>query len=274
MSTQAPPSHPPPLTIAPSKPHTHTLILLHGLSTDGPTFGTSFLHTATNSHHHPLPSIFPSTKFVFPSGLPRPCSAFGGALTNAWFDVSSTADRTHGEHLQVAGVRESSIHLLALIGEELALLAARGYGSEHLALGGFSQGCAIGAWVLLHGGVRLGAFVGLSGWLPFRRQVEEGCKGCEDVQERRGRARECMARAVPGCAAVVVESEAAFRTPVFLGHGMEDGKVRTRWGEEMRDAMRGFGVEVTWRGYEGLGHWFEVPAEVDDVINFLRDKGF
>ncbi|MCJ1377034.1 hypothetical protein MMC17_000124 [Xylographa soralifera] len=273
-SEAAPPTHPRPLVILPSKPHTHTLILLHGLSTDGPSFGTSFLQTALNSHGQPLPAFFPSVKLIFPSGAPRPCAALGGATTNAWFDISSLADRTLGEAEQVAGLRESTTYLCALIQAETALLQRRGHDSAHIVLWGFSQGCAVGAWALLNGCPRLGAFVGMSGWLPFRRQVEEVVQGKEegDVEVRRLQARECMRRAVPGCGAS--GDGAAWATPVFLGHGLRDEKVRAGWGEEMRDLMGGLGMEVVWRGYEGLEHWYEVPREIDDIEGFLRGRGF
>ena len=266
------PNHPQPLVVPPSKPHTHTIILLHGLSTDGVSFGTDFLKTATNSRGHTLPQAFPHVKFLFPSGIPRRCTAFGGKLMNAWFDVSSIADRTHGEDAQVDGLRESTIYLCKLIREEVTLLKRLGHGSEHLAMWGFSQGCAMGVWVLLNGCPRLGAFVGMSGWLPFRRQVDEVMEGEDHQEGRRLRALDYMKRAVPGCPDS--KNRAVFATPVFLGHGMQDVKVRTRWGEEMRDSMKGLGMDVTWRGYEDLEHWYEVPREIDDISDFLRGNGF
>ncbi|MCJ1281517.1 hypothetical protein MMC26_000837 [Xylographa opegraphella] len=178
-------SHPKPLVILPSKIHTHTIILLHGLSTDGLSFGTELLQTAINSQGHPLPQAFPHAKLLFPSGFPRKCTAFAGKTMNAWFDVSSIADRTLGEDEQAEGLRESTIYLCKLIREETAALESLGYGSDHLAVWGFSQGCAMGAWVLLNGCPRLGAFVGMSGWLPFRRQVDEAMAEGEDWEGRR-----------------------------------------------------------------------------------------
>jgi len=130
----------------------------------------------------------------------------------------------------------------------------------------------MGIWVLLNGCSELGAFVGMSGWLPFRRQIDEVMDNEEDEDIRRIRALEYMKHAVPGCP--VSGSQAAFATPVFLGHGMRDVKVRTQWGEEMRNSMKVLGMDVTWKSYEDLEHWYEVPHEIDDVARFLRGKGF
>ncbi|MCJ1388171.1 hypothetical protein MMC18_001016 [Xylographa bjoerkii] len=265
-------NRPEPLVIRPSKIHTHTIILLHGLSTDGSSFGTDFLKTAINSQGSTLSEAFPHVRFVFPSGAPRKCTALGGKTMNAWFDVSSIADRSLGEDEQVEGLRESTIYLCKLIREEMALLERLGHGSDNLALWGFSQGSAMGIWVLWNGSPKLGAFVGMSGWLPFRRQIDEVVTGAEDQDGQRIRALDCMKHAVPGCPAS--ENQAAFATPVFLGHGVQDVKVRTQWGEEMRDSMKALGMDVTWKGYGDLEHWYEVPLEIDDISDFLRGKGF
>lgn len=34
----------------------------------------------------------------------------------------------------------------------------------------------------------------------------------------------------------------------------------------------GFGMDVTWRAYEGFGHWYKVPDEIDDVVRFLKES--
>lgn len=69
---------------------------------------------------------------------------------NVWFDVSTIDDRTVGEDEQIEGLRESSGYLCELISAEIANLEKIGRGGEFGAVG-FSQGCAIGAWVVLNG---------------------------------------------------------------------------------------------------------------------------
>ena len=265
-------SHPKPLVILPSKTHTHTIILLHGLSSEGVSFGTDFLKTAINSNGNNLPQAFPHVRFVFPSGAPRKCTAFGGKTMHAWFDISAIADRTLGEHLQIQGLQENTVYLNNLLRKETAILERLGHSGDSIAVWGFSQGCAMGIWVLLYEGLQLGAFVGVSGWLPFRRQMDEAMEGEEDQEARRLRALDYMNHAVPKH--LVHRNQAAFATPVFLGHGKQDVKVRTQWGQEMRDSLEALGMKVTWKEYEGLEHWYKVPLEIDDISDFLRGNGF
>lgn len=93
------------------------------------------------------------------------------------------ADRTEGEMDQRAGMKESLTYLHGLVEDERALLEEQERGSENwdemgkgkgkLILAGFSQGCAMGILGLLSGELKVDGFVGMSGWLPFRRQVDE-----------------------------------------------------------------------------------------------------
>ncbi|KAJ5358639.1 uncharacterized protein N7496_011052 [Penicillium cataractarum] len=34
----------------------------------------------------------------------------------------------------------------------------------------------------------------------------------------------------------------------------------------------GMGLDVTWKAYEGLGHWYRVEDEIQDILDFLRDR--
>ena len=69
----------------------------------------------------------------------------------------------------------------------------------------------------------------------------------------------------------LAQSQAPFvPTPVFLGHGTADEKVAYRLGEEARDLLTALGCNVQWRGYKGLGHWYQVPEEIDDIVRFIR----
>lgn len=66
---------------------------------------------------------------------------------------------------------------------------------------------------------------------------------------------------------------AALQTPVFLGHGSADPKVSVRLGEKMTRLLADrLEMDVTWKAYEGFGHWYKVPDEIDDVIAFLQRK--
>ena len=269
--------HPDPVIILPSEEHTHTIIILHGLSTNGSIFSAQLLQTALNSAGLILPKVFPHVKFVFPSGGPRRCTALNNTMMNVWFDIATIDDRTIGENEQVEGLRESSVYLHELVTAEIALLESLGKGEQNLALWGFSQGCAMGAWVMLSGGRKLGAFVGISGWLPFRRQIDRVVETEGEKEEKRRRVLALIDDTI-SIPSLVDDSAAGklagFSMPAFLGHGLQDGKVKTQWGEEMRDSLRGLGIDVMWKGYEGLEHWWRAPEEIDDVVDFLRGKGF
>lgn len=31
-------------------------------------------------------------------------------------------------------------------------------------------------------------------------------------------------------------------------------------------------MDVTWKVYEGFGHWYKMPDEIDDIVRFLQEK--
>ena len=265
--------HPEPFMVLPTKTHTHTVVLLHGLSTNGVSFGTDFMENALNAEGSTLPQAFPHVRFVFPSGPPRRCTAFGGKLMHVWFDITTIADRTIDEDKQIEGLAESTTYMCRLIREEIAVLQLVGRGREDLVLGGFSQGCATSIWVLLNMGLKIGGYVGMSGWLPFRRQIDSVIKADRNQRARRLAALEYMRNTVPvhylnHCS--ISERLTGLATHVFLGHGSKDVKVRTAWGEDMRDTLRSLDVDVVWKEYEALEHWYKVPDEVEDISGFLR----
>lgn len=61
------------------------------------------------------------------------------------------------------------------------------------------------------------------------------------------------------------------QTPVFIGHGSEDPKVSVCLGKKMsRVLSTGLAMDVTWKSYEGLGHWYRVEDEIQDILKFLE----
>lgn len=71
------------------------------------------------------------------------------------------------EEIQRDGLLESVITILQIIREEALLVPLK-----DIILAGISQGCAAAIFTLLCGGVRLGGFIGLSSWIPFRNDTE------------------------------------------------------------------------------------------------------
>ena len=289
----------------PAAAHKTTLILLHGTSQTGPRFAEAFLSTLfpppveclANSISSvfqgklSFPDCFPNCKFVFPTGAPRRTTVFGGRETNAWFDITDFGDRTKGEIEMVDGMNESSLYLTNLIREEIEVLDGRGENfnarNRNVIIAGFSQGSAMGLMLLLGGELqrqglsrRVGAFVGLSGWLPFRRQIEEIIS------------RECVRFSDGGDVGAARNATTAYlrqllrlrsaddkwnlhfgshRIPSFFGHGELDVKVKFEWALQLRDILEQLEMDINFRSYKGLEHWWD-EQEMTDVAEFLQKK--
>ncbi|CAL3967179.1 unnamed protein product [Diplocarpon coronariae] len=305
--------HPEPHILLPTASHRNTLILLHGTSMTGPVFASHLLPTAllppTRSHPQSpdvdasasrvtLPERFPHCRFVFPTGAPRKTTVFGAKETNAWFDITDFGDRTSGEAEMLGGLRESSLSLAALVKEEIELLYRDGFRGEEkgrLILLGFSQGAAMGSILLLGGEMErlgasdgLGGFVGLSGWLPFRRQIEAASfvadgdlfaadgdllAGDGDLLAPRARAmgfvRELLHLDAEREGRVGLKAPS--NVPVFLGHGELDPKVRLEWGQQSRDTLHKLGMHVESKVYRGRAHWW-TSEEMGHVAEFLAAR--
>jgi predicted esterase len=285
--------HPKPHIILPTLTHNSTLILLHGTSTSGLEFASSILSfpiplssssnptstTGSTPNHLTLPHIFPHTKLLFPTGTPKSTTVFSGKTTNAWFDIHSFSDRTIGEADQIDGLRESVGYLKGLVEEEVGMLVneagtKREEAEKRIVVWGFSQGGAVVgilgvSGVLENGeGVGVGGLVGMSGWLPFRRQIVAAVKeaGC-GIEGRREVARKFV-RELLG----LDELEGGggeLKTPILLCHGEEDQKVKLEWGVEMRNLMLELGMDVSFKSYPGLEHWYS-GDEMRHIVLFLR----
>lgn len=103
-------------------------------------------------------------------------------------------------------------------------------------------------------------------------EMDNVAKAEKDPHVRRLRAIEYVSNTVPvpnlsDCPAS--QGIASFATPVFLGHDMQDMKARTA-GEKRcgRNTLICLGLDVTWKGYEGLQHWYKMPREIEDISKF------
>lgn len=151
-------------------------------------------------------------RWVFPRAPERPVTINNGHRMRAWYDILG-ADLVRRE--DQAGLRESFALVHALLDREVA----RGVPAERIVLGGFSQGSAITLGAGLRYGQRLAGLVGLSGYLP-------------------------LADSSPA------ERHAAnHATPVFLGHGRNDGVVPLARGSAARDQLQSWGQPVEWHDY-------------------------
>lgn len=273
---------PPPFVVEPTSAHTHSLILLHGLGSNGEKFGREFLETGRTSGGLTLAQFLPSGRFIFPTSRRRRSTAFGRSMLTQWFDIAHLQDPSHRKELQLQGLGESAREILDILRHEHEI---NNIAAGNILLGGLSQGCAMSLSVLLCLDYRIGGFVGMSGYLPFRQDIDEAIDEVlfdEDdpfssgfnTQDQYGPAtrasifeRDLLGLPPvgdPGC------NKTAHLTPVFLGHGSADDKVPCSLGEDMAGTMERASYKVEWKCYQGQGHWYKIPDEIDDIMGFLR----
>ena len=210
-------------------------------------------------------------------------------MINQWFDIASLEDPTSRGETQSQGLAESAQELRAILGREIQTVS-----SKNIILGGISQGCAMALFLLLSLESPIGGFVGLSGWLPFRNDIDE-IAHAETIQDTKedgpsvlfGTSDENVVcdpqtdaikfvRDILSSEGDDIESskigQISLTTPLFLGHGEDDQKIRYERGEEAAQTLRSLGMLIQWKGYSGLGHWYKIPDEIDDIVEFLRTK--
>jgi phospholipase/carboxylesterase len=202
-----------------------TVIVLHGLGADG----TDFLPFADQID---LKATGP-VRWIFPRAPVRPVTVNNGYRMRAWYDIYEFGAQAKSPREDEAGLRESFAAVHALIEREVA----RGVPAHRIVLGGFSQGCAIALGAGLRFGQRLGAIVGMSGYLPIAPAT---------AAERR---------------------DANALTPIFLAHGERDPVIGLDRATRSRDALSALGCSVEWHAYP-MEH--SVSAEeVADLQGFL-----
>jgi predicted esterase len=160
------------LVIAPlSEEHTHTIISLHGRGSNADRYGYELLGSAK------LQARLPTVKFIFPTARKRRSTILKRIPVNQWFDNYSLEDPGEKTELQIEGLCETAEFIRRLIAQEAQILGEGGY--RKIILWGLSQGCAAGIFTLLGGWndsneeKAVGAFIGMSGWLPFEQQLRD-----------------------------------------------------------------------------------------------------
>jgi Phospholipase/Carboxylesterase len=108
--------------------------------------------------------------------------------------------------------------------------------------------------------------VGMSAWLPFRKQIMDVIRDSNGLEGKRD-ATVKFVREFLGLDEV--EGGGELKTPMLLCHGEDDQKVKLEWGCEMRDLMCELGVDLSFKSYSGLEHWYN-EDEMRDIILFLR----
>lgn len=181
-----------------------------------------------------------------------------------WFDIYSLTDPSAREELQVQGLRDSVGFLRNLIRDEIELL---GGDASHLFIMGISQGCATGLLAMLVGRCKLGGFIGLSGWMPFRAQIE--------ATSRKESGDPVMRAELDTFFTSTIGLEdpmpdvSILSTPVMLCHAADDEVVDIELNRQACATLEGLGMKVQWKEYQDGGHWINEPQGYDDIVAFL-----
>lgn len=199
------------------------VIWLHGLGADGHDFEPIVPELVRPGER--------ALRFIFPHAPVRPVTLNNGYPMRAWYDIIAVDRRTREDE---TGIRASQ----ALVEEFIRREQARGIGSEHLVLAGFSQGGAMALYAGLRHGQTLAGIIGLSCYLLLSDRL---------LPERHGR---------------------NAHTPIFLAHGTQDPVVPPMLGEEAHRALSGAGHAVEWHTYP-MPHAVS-PQEVADLGAWLR----
>jgi len=204
-------------------PHPQSsVIVLHGLGADGNDFVPICEELNLGS--------WGSVRFIFPNAPERSVTINGGYRMRAWYDILEPGLVRQEDE---AGLRASQQLIARLIARE----CERGVPAARIVLMGFSQGCAMALMTGLRYPERLGALVGLSGYLPLA-----ACTAAE-------------------------RSAANADLPIFLAHGRQDPVVQIARALACRDELQRLGYAPAWHEY-GMQHAV-CPEEIVDLNRWL-----
>ncbi|KAH7386744.1 Alpha/Beta hydrolase protein [Phaeosphaeria sp. MPI-PUGE-AT-0046c] len=198
-------------TIPPTLPHTHTIIFLHGRGSSATTFASE-LFESQDGHGGFFTSIFPAVKWICPCA-PTSWAASEQESIPQWFDIASVQRPWEEAEMQHEGLEESAKSVAQVIEREAGEV----------------------------GGIRVGGFVGLCGWVPVEDFEDEANTG-HDVKEM----------------------------PVLLQHCRDDEVVPVGNGEALAIRLRKMERQVEWECFEEGGHWLNEPAGMDGIVRFIE----
>ncbi|KAF7870548.1 hypothetical protein EAF04_004292 [Stromatinia cepivora] len=203
-------------TIAPTASHTHTVIFLHDRGSLAPDCASLFIQ-ARLSNKLTSALLFPSIKWVFPQSSDRYSESFDRDISQ-WFDIWSTKSPHEMEEIQEGGLNQSFEQILGVIDKEAKLLGSY----QHVILGGHGMGCAVGILALLQGIHKLGGFMGISGWLPFCRDLMPICpvhNQWKATALSTFKKRFYHAKCEDGDGSMIFEG---WQTPILLAHAVDE----------------------------------------------------
>jgi phospholipase/carboxylesterase len=170
-------------------------------------------------------------RFVFPNAPLIPVTINAGFRMPAWFDVHGLSDE---DPVDFDGLKASSYLITEMIEDEVS----SGVSSDHILLGGFSQGGALALYCGLRYAKELAGIFALSAFLPGGEMLD------------------------------IEGSEANQGLPVFMAHGELDAVVDYAYGRRSYEHLQEQGYAVQWQDYaieheicpeelRALGKWIQ-----------------
>ncbi|CAM8882851.1 unnamed protein product [Rhodiola kirilowii] len=223
--------------VRPKGKHQATVVWLHGLGDNGSSWSQLL-------EGLPLSNI----KWICPTAPTRPVSLLGGFACTAWCDVAEISENSPDDQ---EGLDASAAHIATLLSTEPR--------DVKLGIGGFSMGAAAALYSATcfalgkYGNgsmypINIRSVVGLSGWLPFSRELRNKIQGSQEAARRAG------------------------SLPILMCHGNCDDVVPYSYGEKSAHSLMSAGFRyVSFKGYEGVGH-YTLPREMDEVHSWLSAR--
>ena len=282
-------TYPDPLVINSQSVHTQTIILLHDRAGSNRHFAFELLE-ATDSASNTLQQALPGMKFIFPTALKRPSAVLDGYPIASWFDCLLPIDPHESSKHQAEGLKGASLIIHRLLDTEVPVV-----GIGNVFLGGQGQGCAMALYALLTyksrvGGI-LGGVIGLSGWLPMQKTLNNfalSMKRANDTPPNSGEQEQKIVSVEVHRARAIEFSRLLIGLPIspvlvtkdnylsfFLAHGEADEEVPVSHAREAAITIAQMAMKVNLKVYEGLGHAWRNGDEIDDIVRFIKgESGF
>ncbi|KAM0242251.1 hypothetical protein ACHAP5_007267 [Fusarium lateritium] len=266
---------PPLLAIPPlSLPHKLTIIILHGRGFNAEKFHSPLLASPSSDPAKPFRQSLPHARFVFPTAPLARATKYRRSLIHQWYEGTGDWEP------EVRGdMRPSVEHIHGILRDEIDKL---GGDAGRVVLMGFSQGGAMAlvSWLLWEGR-SLGAVVIMSGFMPLAESLmienEDGDMSEDGLFEREEQdTRTLLQKAIDELReeaeldpAPPTNSFHFLRTSVFMGHGQQDKDVEYCYGQEAAEFLKRAGIDVEFKSYSDLAHWY-CPEELGDIAQFIK----
>ena len=182
----------------------YSVIWLHGLGATSDDFAPVVPHLNLDR------SL--SVRFVFPQAPSRSITVNNGMVMPGWYDIKGMSINDK-EDLQ--GFAEANNIVNALVNREIE----RGIPSNHIILGGFSQGGAVAYYTGLRTDLKLAGIMSLSSYLAF----------AEDTKKN--------------------HSKVNLETSILAMHGELDNVVPVWLGQSSAETLKQLGFQVNWKVY-------------------------